>query len=207
MPNHYSEVEKQVEAWLRGEHEYQFAKNKKTLNADPPSSVEHILGTEIGNKWHRFQFFIGQIVSPPDDDDKVLRLHAGQQLLKACAAARGALVWKYVLQANEAARGDDQITRGSDQTWRDLSNYYDALHDGTEALPSSGRLKASLEIALNPATLEPVNGNYDVKPIFTRLAGLAVVHFASQQEQSGEVIMPAPGVRSGEIEAWLPPTP
>jgi hypothetical protein len=193
MPNHYPEVEKRVEDWLHGEHEYQFGKNKKTHNADPQASLAYIANTEIGNKWHRFQLFAGHASI---SDDRGIELQAGQQLLKSCGAARGALVWQYALDGKS-------VDEGSEQTWRDLDSYYSALHTGAEDLPQRDQLEAPLEVAISPATIEPNNGNYNIEPVFTRLSGLAIVYFAVQQTRLNEIVVPKPGVESGHIEQWL----
>jgi hypothetical protein len=193
MPDHYPEVEKRVEEWLHGEHEYQFVKNNMTHNADPQASLTYIASTEIRNKWHRFHLFVGHAGLTADSG---LELQAGQQLLKSCGAARGALVWQYALDGNS-------VPDASEQTWRDLQDYYGALHTGVEALPQRDQLEAPLEEAISPATVEPNNGNYEIGPVFTRLSGLAIVYFADQQARLGGIVMPKPGVESGHIEQWL----
>lgn len=193
MPGYYPDVEKRVEEWLRGEHEYQFLKNKKTHNADPWVSLAYIAGTEIGNKWHRFQLFLthASLIK-----DRELELQTGQQLLKTCAAARGALVWQYALDGKS-------IDVGSEQTWWNLNDYYDGLRTGVEELPPRDKLEAPLEVAISPATVEPNNGNYEIEPVFTRLLGLAIVYFAVQQALLGEIVLPKPGVESGHIEQYI----
>lgn len=193
MPSYYPEIEKRIEDWLHGEHEYQFVKNKKTHNADPQASLVYIAGTEIGNKWHRFQLFLGHASLIADRE---LELQAGQQLLKTCGAARGALVWQYAIEGKS-------VDEGSEQTWRDLTDYYDELSTDVSELPQRDQLEAPLEVAISPATVEPNNGSYEIGPAFTRLSGLAIVYFADQQARLGEIVMPKPGVESGHIERWL----
>jgi hypothetical protein len=181
-----------VRDWLKGEHDYQFDKNRITHNAESSKSIAYIMDTEIGNKWNRFQIFNGEAHK---SSDRGLYLQSSQQLLKACGASRGALVWDYV------ANGQT-IDQGSTSSWEDLDQYYHLLATD-DTVPSHNLLSAELKDALDPASVESSEGIYNIKPVFTRLSGLAIAHLLEQEELIGEMLVPKPGTVSGEIVIWF----
>jgi hypothetical protein len=174
--------------WLKGEDSYQFDKNRKTHTADPTASITFILGTEIGNKWHRFQLFNS---AAKLDRDSQLFLQASQQVLKACGAARGALVWDYVLQGYT-------VSQGSQLSFVALNECFDeqSPKDIQSQLPL---LELPIDAAIAPHQLIPG----EAKQVFTKLATLAAAHIYDTSERTGSLILPRPGLASGEIEAWI----
>lgn len=172
--------------WLQEGHGYLFAKSLKT-HADPTSRATYLISEEIANKWHRFQLFADQ----NQFGDQDLSLRSTQQILKACGAARAALVWSYVQAGAEL---DD----GSNQSWQDLDEYQSKLADGTEELPKQALLSEPIEVALAPYELRLPSA----KPVFTRMAGLAIAYLDMQQAQFGEALIPRPGIPSGYVEEW-----
>lgn len=173
-----------VTQWLEGEHAYQFGKNQLTHKADPAASIAYIMQKEIGNKWHRFQFF--NDAAKPSYETGIC-LQASQQLLKACGAARGALVWDYVSNGYT-------VEQGSELSFDTLSANANLWLAGA-SLPNNSLLEASIGDAIAPYVLERA----DVEPVFVRLAGLVVVHMMDQQSNTGEFVLPAPGLPSGTI--------
>jgi hypothetical protein len=174
--------------WLRGEDDYQFGKNMTTHNADPASSMSYILGTEIENKWYRFQLFNSTAKS---DGDSKLLLQASQQILKACGAARGALVWDYVTQGCS-------VDEGSKYTFVDLAEHFDA--QSPQAIQANvPKLELPIDAAISPYELVPK----DVKSVFTQLASLVATHLYDLGSNTGSLILPKPGLPSGEIEPWV----
>src|ERR1019366_6471968 len=88
--------------WLSRESDYQFDKNHLTHSSDPISSIDYIMSSEIRDKWARFQIFRTEA---NELNNKELSIRATQLILKTCAAARGALVWDYVLQGQSLDNG------------------------------------------------------------------------------------------------------
>jgi hypothetical protein len=176
-----------VKYWLAGEHAYQFGKNKLTHKADPAASIAYIMGTEINNKWHRFQLFNE---ASKLSREAALCLRASQQLLKACGAARGVLIWGHVSNGYT-------VEQGSELSFATLSAHSNLWNSGT-SLPDTSLLEAPIEEAIAPYTLEPS----DMESVFTQLAGLAVVHMLDQQSRGGQLVLPRPGLASGIVEPW-----
>jgi hypothetical protein len=181
-----------VTGWLHYEHRYQFAKNRHTLHGDPQASINHIMGTEIANKWHRYQLFRAAC---QETAHPTAYLQADQQLLKAAAAARGALVWAGVLEGQT-------FDEANAESFLLLGSHFHYLHEEPELVPSPALLDQPLEAALHPATIELVNGEYQIAPVFTVLAAHAINQLLQQEVALGDMSPPRPGTPSGTIEPW-----
>lgn len=178
--------------WLRGEHDYQFSKNRRTFAADARASLDAIMGTEIPNKWSRFQFFRRNYLENPDDR---LYLQANQQLLKATAAARAAVVWNGVVIGTN-------FLRANRASFNVFSQQYMHGRAGDAEFPDPVLLDQPLNEAIAPASITPIEGQYQPLPVFKALAGLAITHLIEQQQQTGNMLLPRLGLPSGEVQPW-----
>ena len=75
--------------------------DRVTHNADPQLSIDYGITHELTRKWHHFQLF-ASVASEHEDD--LMHLQANQGLLEACAVARDALFWSYVLEDKPVER-------------------------------------------------------------------------------------------------------
>ena len=180
--------------WLEGEHSYQFDKNAVTHNAAPQSSIDHIMRYELKNKWQRFQLFRQEFARSPSAQ---AYLQAGQQVLKATGAARGAVVWEAV------ARGQ-AVDQASTATFAVLGDYLRATIDKKQSLPDKVLLDRPLESALYPTSLTPIEEQYQIMPVYLNLAGHAINHLLDERavELGFGPLLPRPGLPSGTIELW-----
>ncbi|MDB5181456.1 MAG: hypothetical protein JWP13_219 [Candidatus Saccharibacteria bacterium] len=181
-----------VSEWLHGEHTYQFDKNLQTHGAHPQASVEHIMGSEIINKWHQFRVFRDEYTK---GHDASVHLQASQQLLKTTSAARGALVW-------DSMANGRTIRRASQASFAVLQSYLREVIEDPEKLPAPELLDSPLEEAIYPASTVPIEAQYQILPVFTTLAGHAINHLLEQASETQAMTLPRPGTPSGTVEPW-----
>lgn len=182
--------------WLEGEHDYQFGKNSQTHNANPHTSRDYIMETELKNKWHRFQFYRR---SNEELQSPKLVLHAGQQVLKATAAARGAVVWDSIIHHHP-------ILRARQSSLSVLQQHLRLVDVAAAELPPPDLLDAPFEEAIYPYSTTPIEWppgkQYQILPIYINLAGHAINYLLEQAGTTGSMALPSPGVPSGTIEPW-----
>ncbi len=195
-----------ISEWLRSEHEYQFAENGSTPADDPTNSRARILMFEVPDRWEQFQDFRNQALlnknafpEAPIADQILLRI--GQNLLKCAAAAQTAYVCSGVVQ-------ELSIPEALENSFKGLEAYTTGISDGRLRIPPSYLLGATAEEAIktyNSDTLAYANPG----KTFIALTGLAIAGIVEFQERSGKtgIILPEPGLPSGELITWQPPAP
>lgn len=129
-------------------------------------------------------------------------MRASQMILKTTAAARAATIWKEVASAETGTSADSAFETSSGRTWEHLSTYFNKLASDSGQLPDRTLLDRPLEDAIAPHTIERGDDGYTPLPVFTSLAGLAVVHLIEQQGDTQSMKLPQPGVSSGNIMPW-----
>ncbi len=188
-----------VEAWLHGEHDYQFAKNEVTHQAHAANSRAYILMMELPDKWSRMQLFRRARLAETEPDGEItadtrLLLQVGQQALKVAAGSRAAFVWGRV-------QGGTSFDDANEESWEVLANYRDYVMSGDDRLPSTALLTAPIERAIKDYNRRPEAYGH-VQRNFVGAVGLATTVLLEQSEYNGKVIMPEPGVPSGEVSVW-----
>lgn len=182
-----------TEWWLRGEHGYQFRKNQSVFAADARASQKGIMERELANKWHRFQGFRRQNQTEPHPG---LWLQSNQQLLKATAAARAAVIWNGVIVQKTPPE------QGNAASFGILKSHFQKINSGRVQLPETELLNAPLAEAISPASVTPIDGRYEPIGVFQSLASLCLTHLLEQQAETGSMALPKPGVPSGDIQPW-----
>lgn len=188
-----------VEAWLHGEHDYQFDKNQVTHKAHAANSRAYLLMMELPDKWNRMQIFRRARLAETEPDgkitsDKRLLLQVGQQALKVAAGSRAAFVWGRV-------QGGAQFDDANTESWEVLANYRQYVVSGRGILPATSLLTAPIERAIKDYNRRPEAYGHAQRN-FVGAIGLATTVLLEQSEYSGKVIMPEPGVPSGELNMW-----
>jgi hypothetical protein len=188
-----------IQHWLFGENTYQFNKNYLTHRGHPRQSRDYILSTEIPNKWGRFQHF--RRINRVEPDDLRLRQHVGQNILKACAAARAAYVWDEVDR-----EPSHDLESAQDKSWSVLSGYLNGIRDGERLMPGYDLLdKKDVKEAVEAYAGK--KGAY-ARPVaaYIGMVGLSLTALieqtATDSTQKRELVLPEPGVPSGSIETW-----
>lgn len=191
MHRNIEHVEAEITRWIKGVDEYQISKDQVTHNADPQLSIDYIITHELKDMWYHFQLFA---TSASRHEDDFMHLQANQRLLKTCAAARGALFWSYVLETKP-----EEVTRANelanDKTWEVLAAHYEQLRNDPSQYPKSTMAFAPLTSVIHPVELLDGQDTPNLKTIFEKVAGIALVHLAS----APSFVLPMPGTRSGEI--------
>lgn len=190
MKKELRESEDLISEWIRGETEYQFIKNATTLQADPVRSIRHIIDTELASKWFRFQLFRDRIQST--EDKLPLYLRAGQQILKACSASRGAFVWSMVLNGTE-------IEQAKEVSLVSLEEYFSLINNGTHSVPDSVALNMPFEDIFDISGIE-VSDTEGFLNIYTGLGSLALTYLIENKRLYNFLQLPRPGLSSGFIE-------
>jgi hypothetical protein len=182
--------------WLEGEHSLQSRNYSMPPIINPHSKLTAVMRTDLKEFWNRFQFYRR---NNEDFHSHKLALHAGQQIMKAIATARSALIW-------DSIRHHKQVRQAADSSMNVLKHHLGQLEVGADQLPLPDLLDAPFEEAIDPYTTIPISGpdgyQYQILPIFTNLAGHAINHLLEQAETTGAMALPRPGVPSGTIEPW-----
>lgn len=188
-----------VTQWLKGEHDYQFRKNQLTHSGHPQNSRMHILTFEIPNKWERFQFFrdlalVDKKADPKKQLSDKLLMQVGQNVLKCAAAARGAFVWAGVSSGKS-------FKQANDMSWEGLDTFTTRLRTGSVKLPYMQLLGATAEDATK-LYLRDEHAYGKPSATFMAMTGLAIRGLLEYQNDGPVLVLPRPGVPSGELEVW-----
>lgn len=187
MASHIKEAGTLLEDWLRGEHSYQFAKFDRMYGQDLVERTTYIMETEVPDKWFRGALFWEEGIVD----------QATQQIMKVCAAARAVCVYSELLEGTLGRQA------ASDCTFEVLANTLEEINEPADLGVNREQLRSkSFEVAFNNNSYKFENHIRESVPVFRRAAGLAVAHLCEVQEVMDQMIIPAPGVTSGQIIPW-----
>ena len=184
MHSNIIHAETEITNWLIGEHSYQSDQNRVAHNAVPQLSIDYGITHELPRKWHHFQLF-ASVASEHEDD--LMHMQANQRLLEACAVARDALFWSYVLE-------DKPVEIANAQTWEALAAHYERLRKDPSQYPKPTMAHVPLATLVHPAELLDGQDTAKITTIFEKIAGIALVHLAS----TSSFVLPTPSTRIRE---------
>lgn len=170
LVTNFPEIADSVQEWLRGEHDYQFAKFDGIYGDELRERRNFIANTELENKWQR------NVVLRKGD----ALLLANQQVLKVCAAARAVLIYDVCLEGGIREEA-------SKNTFEMISQHFKQLEP---EMIDENLLYERFETAFPSRNPED---------IFKRAGGFAIAGVAQYQAEMGEIILPQPGLSSGNV--------
>jgi hypothetical protein len=187
------QAERLVSAWLHDDENFQFLDSTHRHRAHPRGTLNHLMHTELASRWGSFSILRRHalVESKPQNF-----IHSSQAIMRATSAARIAIMWDGIVH-------DKAMYQTSRTSFNVLQSFFRSVNSGDVELPSRGLLDEKFERAIHPETITPVNGEYPlIVPVFTTLAAHAVNHLLEQDEATGQMQLPMPGLPGGEIQPW-----
>lgn len=196
---HIEDTEAKITRWLGGEERYQFAEHDLGRVADQLTAIDIIVTTELAEHWNSFQ---RNNRSSSGHEKDYIQLLAEQGLLKACAAARGAVALSYIFAEKDvtlALAEEKDISMAIARTGKDLTDHFAWLRQDPARYPAPTVVEKTLAEVVHPVELTDGLGTEELRTVYKNIATAALTHLAYTENP----ILPVPGMASGIV---LPPS-